>query len=115
MPLPPDGSLEGWAPAIGDGVSLDEVIDAAFDYRGNVTLERADGGSIVCYVSNRDARPYRRVLQYFDESGEGPFDLAYANVVAIRFTGKDTAAGNSYEDYQRRKAEERAREGGAPA
>src|SRR5437763_1792357 len=36
-------TLEGWAPEIGRGITLEEVIDRAFDYRGNVTVVKTDG------------------------------------------------------------------------
>ena len=82
------------------------MVDLAFDYRGNVTIDRAGGASVIVYVSNRDARAPRSFLDYFDVDGRGPFRLPYAEIANIRFTGKDTAQGNSYEAYQRRKAAE---------
>ena len=36
-------SLEGWAPEIGPELTIEQVIDYAFDYRGNTTLVLADG------------------------------------------------------------------------
>ena len=45
-----EASLEGWTP--GPDVSLTEVIERAFDYRGNITLERRDGSEIVGYLFN---------------------------------------------------------------
>ena len=102
-------SLEGWDPAQDGAVDVPAVVDLAFDYRGNVTIDRADGASVGGYVANRDARAARPFLDYFDLEGRGPFRLAYAEVANIRFTGKDTAKGNSYEAYQRRKAAEAGR------
>ena len=42
-------SLEGWVPEIGPGLSLAEVVDKAFDYRGNITVVRADGSETEGY------------------------------------------------------------------
>ena len=106
---PPDAdepSLEGWDPSQDGAVDVPAVVDLAFDYRGNVTIERADGASVAGYVSNRDARAARPFLDYFDLEGRGPIRILYADIANIRFTGKDTAKGNSYEAYQRRKAAE---------
>jgi len=35
---PPETCLEGWAPVTGVEASLAEIIERAFDYRGDVTV-----------------------------------------------------------------------------
>lgn len=97
--------LEGWEPVVGEGVSLEDVVDRAFDYRGDVTVVRRDGSEMVGYLFNRDAEAAEPFVQMFDRAGEGPFTIPYAEIRTIRFTGKDTAAGKSYEAWIRRKAE----------
>lgn len=104
-------SLEGWVP--GPEVSLAEVIDRAFDYRGNITVHLRDGGELTGYLFNRDARAREPFVQLFDTAGEGPITLRYADIRGIRFTGKDTAAGNSYAAWLERKAAAKAQ--GQPA
>ena len=99
------GPLEGWEPAVGVEVSLEEVVERAFDYRGDVTVVREDGTEVVGYLFNRNAEVTRRFVQMFDRAGEGPLTIPYAEIRTIRFTGKDTAAGKSYEAWLRRKAE----------
>ena len=99
------GSLEGWEPAIGVEVSLEEAVERAFDYRGDVTVVRQDGTEVVGYLFNRNAEVSRRVVQMFDRAGNGPLTIPYAEIRTIRFTGKDTAAGKSYEAWLRRKTE----------
>ena len=94
--------FEGWVPA--PDVALTDVIDRAFDYRGNVTVELRDGGEVSGYLSNRDARARDPFVQMFDLAGEGPVTIRYADIRTIRFTGKDTAAGNSYAAWLERKA-----------
>jgi hypothetical protein len=93
------------APAIGDEGPLRAVIDRAFDYRGDVTLVRCDGSEVVGYLFNRNAEAAQPFVQMFDGAGDGPFTIRYAEIRAIRFTGKDHAAGKSYEAWLRRKAE----------
>jgi len=97
-------SLEGWAPVIGVEATLDEVVDRAFDYRGDVTLVTASGRELVGYVYNRDRHAAQPHLQMFDAAGAS-HTFEYSEIRAIRFTGRDTAAGQSYEAWLRRKAE----------
>ncbi|HMH49054.1 MAG TPA: hypothetical protein VK548_02395, partial [Candidatus Acidoferrum sp.] len=76
-----------------------------FDYRGDVTVVRQDGAEIVGYLFNRNAEVSRRFVQMFDRAGDGPLTIPYGEIRSIRFTGKDTAAGKSYEAWLRRKTE----------
>ena len=100
-------SLEGWVP--GPDVPLGDVIERAFDYRGNVTVERSDGSEIVGYLFNRDSQAGEPFVQMFDAAGEGPITVPYAAIRTIRFTGKDSAAGNSYAAWLERKAAAKAK------
>ena len=106
MTTEPSPSLEGWVP--GPEVPLGEIIDRAFDYRGNVTVDLRDGGEVSGYLFNRDAHARQPFVQMFDTAGEGPITLRYADIRTIRFTGKDTAAGNSYAAWLERKAAAKA-------
>ena len=101
-------SLEGWVPQINDYTSLREVVDYAFDYRGNTTIVTRDGRELVGYIFNRDADAPEPFVQFFDEQGEGPFTLAFADIATIKFTGKDTAAGNSWKAWVERKEKGKA-------
>jgi hypothetical protein len=96
-------TLEGWTPEIGRGITLDEVIDRAFDYRGNVTVVRTDGTELEGYLFNRERAVAEPFVQMFDRAGDGPYDIRYADIRTVRFTGKDTAAGTSYAAWLRAK------------
>ena len=99
-----DGAkLEGWTPQIGPGLSLEEIVDKAFDYRGNVTVVRTDGSETEGYLFNRNADTALPFVQMFDVSGAGPHTISYREIRTIRFTGRDTAAGNSYAAWLRAK------------
>ena len=108
-------TLEGWAPEIGRGITLEEVIERAFDYRGNVTVIKADGARLEGYVFNRNRDVEVPFIQVFDRSGAGPFDIPYADIRTILFTGKDPAAGNSYAAWLRAKEASHQRPGTPPA
>jgi hypothetical protein len=96
-------SLEGWAPEPGGEASLEEIVEHAFDYRGDVTLVLADGREVTGYVYNRDRDADDPFLQIFLPSG-ARVTFRHAEVRAIRFTGKDTAAGKSYLAWLERKS-----------
>jgi hypothetical protein len=100
--MPEERSLEGWAPRVGGEVTLAQVIDLAFDYRGDVTVVLGDGRSLTGYVYNRDRDAADPYLMVFDPGGAS-HTVRYADVRTIRFTGRDTAAGASYEAWRQRK------------
>jgi len=96
-------SLEGWAPDIHDAATLAEVVDRAFDYRGDVTVLLDDGRELNGYLFNRNPDAAEPFVQMFEREGSGASSIPYARIRAIRFTGKDTAAGNSYAAWLRSK------------
>jgi len=106
----PERTLEGWTPAIRDAAHLAEVVDLAFDYRGDVTVTALHGALITGYLYNRNRDVPEPFVQVFDPAG-GSHTLRYAEIRAIAFTGKDTAAGKSWEAWRQRKAESAAKPG----
>jgi len=101
-------SLEGWVPEFGQYLTLAEVVEFAFDYRGNTTIVKADGQEVVGYIFNRNSYGPEPFIEYFAENGEGPFTLRYSEITNVKFTGKDTAAGNSWKAWLERKEREKA-------
>ncbi len=97
-------TLEGWVPEIGESLTLAEVIDLAFDYRGNLTVVRIDGTEVEGYIFNRNAEGPEPFIQMFDLTGNGPLTILYAEIRNVTFTGKDPAAGNSWQAWRERKA-----------
>jgi len=94
-------TLEGGGPEASDGMTLGEIIDRAFDYRGNVTLVLTDGTQVSGYLFNRNDEVPEPFVQMFGENGDGPLTLSYAEIRTIRFTGRDMAAGNAYAAWLR--------------
>jgi len=92
---------EGWEPGPVEGEQLTEVIERAFDYRGDVTVVRRDGAELMGYLFNRNADGPRPFVQVFAAAGGDPVSIPYAEIRSIRFTGRDTAAGNSYAAWLR--------------
>jgi len=102
----PGQTLEGWTP--GPEVPLAEIVERAFDYRGNVTVVTTDGAELVGYLFNRNASVPDPFVQLYDTAGDGPITVPYAGIRTIRFTGKDPAAGNSYAAWLERKADRKS-------
>jgi hypothetical protein len=94
-------SLGGWDPGVVDGPELAFVVERAFDYRGDVTVVRRDGAEVVGYLFNRDVEARDPFVQMFARDGGEAVTIPYANIASIRFTGRDTAAGNSYAAWLR--------------
>ena len=78
-------------------------IEKAFDYRGDVTLSLKGGRSMVGFIFNREAKGSKRCPEAFLEimpSGTSEkLLIKYSEVSSIDFTGEDTAAGKSWEDW----------------
>ena len=101
-------TLEGWVPKLGEYLTVAEVIDLAFDYRGNTTVVKVDGTEVEGYIFNRNRDVPEPFIQIFDLVGNGPFKIPYSEIQTIRFTCKDTAAGNSWLAWLERKDKEKA-------
>ena len=99
--MPDERTLEGWDPGPLDGDAVTEVVEHAFDYRGDVTVVRRDGAELVGYLFNRDVDAGDPFVQMFPRDGGEAVTIPYAHIASIRFTGRDTAAGNSYAAWLR--------------
>ena len=107
-------TLEGWIPNLGEFLTLAEVIDQAFDYRGNTTVVKVDGTEVEGYIFNRNRDAPEPFIQLFDLAGDGPFKILYSEIENIKFTGKDTAAGNSWMAWIERRGKEKAEKAAPP-
>ena len=87
-----------------------EAVEVAFDYRGDVTVELATGEKVEGYIFNRASSASPPVLQLFPKNQPGTRVVPYAEIVAIAFTGEDTASGKSWETWVKKKESERKAE-----
>ena len=98
-----ESSFQGWVPNVGIEVTLEQVVDNAFDYRGDVSVDKVDGTTVVGYLFNRNAATAIPFLEVIELDTGNSLHLRYAQIRNIRFTGRDTAAGTSKEAWQRRR------------
>ncbi len=87
-----------------------EAVDLAFDYRGDVMLELRSGEQLTGYLFNREVGAHNPVIEVFPQDGAAPRRISYRDVVAIAFTGEDTANGKSWEAWVSKKASQRKAE-----
>jgi len=93
--------LEGWIPELASENDLREALEKAFDYRGDVTLTRRDGTRVEGYVFDRvsGATLSSSFVRVLPKTGGGRLKVAYSEILALAFTGRDTAAGKSWEAW----------------
>jgi hypothetical protein len=130
--------IEGWIPELATEAELREALEKAFDYRGDVTITRKDGSRVEGYVFDRRNGPTlaeslvriipKESVQSPQNSLESPqspqvsakegqtwasgtmqkISIPYSDVAALAFTGRDTAAGKSWEAWVRKYWEKKA-------
>lgn len=100
-----DTNLQGAAFDLTTASARRHAIDAAFDYRGDVTLFLASGHELVGYLFHRDWTRGEGVIEMFPADGGPAVRLLVHEVERIAFTGRDTAAGKSWEAWQKRAQE----------
>ena len=104
-------NLQGWIPQIATEADVRAVIEKAFDYRGDVTITRKDGSQVVGYLFDRRVGKTLQdsvIRLMVDKSSERPA-IAYSEIADIAFSGRDTAAGKSYEAWVKKYWEKRER------
>src|SRR5271154_7021280 len=109
-------NLQGWIPELATEADIRAVIEKAFDYRGDVTITRKNNNNkkaseIAGYLFDRRIGPTLEtsvVRLILATSNERP-QIPYSEIAAIAFTGRDTAAGKSYEAWVKKYWEKRAK------
>jgi hypothetical protein len=99
---------EGWDAPVETDEQRRAAIEVAFDYRGDVTLVTRDGRELVGYIYDRRLDGDRPVLRILLAAG-GRATVGYDEVARLRFTGRDTAAGTSWETWVRKYIEKKQR------
>jgi hypothetical protein len=95
--------LEGWIPDLASPEQLRAALEQAFDYRGDVLITLKDGSKIEGYVFDRRSGvtltdSFVRLLAKSDGQRVA---VSYADIAALAFTGRDMAAGKSWETWIR--------------
>ncbi|MGO9403694.1 MAG: hypothetical protein ACLPVW_09510 [Terriglobales bacterium] len=104
-------NLQGWIPQLATDADVRAVIEKAFDYRGDVTITRKNGAEVTGYLFDRriGSTLADSVVRLILASGKERPAIPYSEIAAIAFTGRDTAAGKSYEAWVKKYWEKRAK------
>jgi len=102
--------LEGWIPDLATEEECRIALEKAFDYRGDITITRKDGSKVEGYLfDRRNARTLTdSVVRLFPKNSNEKVSISYADIAALAFTGRDTAAGRSWEAWMKKYAEKKA-------
>ena len=102
--------LEGWIPQLASAEEIRVALEKAFDYRGDVTITRKDGSKIEGYLFDR--RTGRTLaessVRLYPKDSNQKLSISYADIAALAFTGRETAAGKSWEAWMKKYAEKKA-------
>ena len=102
--------LEGWVPELAAEEDVRQALEKAFDYRGDVTITRKDGSKVEGYVFDRRTGKTLAdsAVRLFPKDSDSKISIAYSDIAALCFSGRDTAAGKSFEAWVRKYWEKKA-------
>jgi hypothetical protein len=94
-------SVQGWVPKLATEEELRIALEKAFDYRGDVTLTLKDNSKIEGYIFDRmsGATLPTSFVRVLPKDSNQRVKIAYADIAALAFSGRDTAAGKSWEAW----------------
>jgi hypothetical protein len=92
-----------------DAAAFGAALEAARDFRGDVTLELLDGTQVEGFVYDRSqgTSAATRKVRMLPKDGGARRSFVEDSIAAVSFTGKDAAAGKTWENWVRRYAEKR--------
>jgi hypothetical protein len=102
--------LEGWVPTVAGEEELRQALEKAFDYRGDVAITRKDGSKVEGYIFDRRSGKTlaESVVRLYPKDSAQKVSVPYSEIAALAFSGRDTAAGKSWEAWVRKYWEKRS-------
>jgi transcriptional antiterminator Rof (Rho-off) len=102
--------LEGWIPSLANENDTRDALEKAFDYRGDVTLTLKDGRVVQGYVFDRRpaATLQESVVRIIPAGERTRVNVAYSDIAGLAFTGRDNAAGRTFDAWIRKYWEKKA-------
>jgi hypothetical protein len=103
-------NLEGWIPQLATHEEIRASLEKAFDYRGDITITLKSGEKIEGYIFDRRTGKSLAdsVVRLYPKSGNQKLSISYADIAALAFSGKDTAAGKTWEAWMKKYNEKKA-------
>lgn len=96
--------LQGWVPTLADEREIREALEKAFDYRGDVSITRKDGGKAEGYLyDRREGETLAASLVRILPADGGPRQsIPFSEIASLSFSGRDPAAGKNWEAWVRK-------------
>jgi hypothetical protein len=97
-------SVEGWVPQLATETELRDALEKAFDFRGDVAITKKDGSKIDGYIFDRvtGASLESSFVRVLPRDSNQRVKISYAEIAALSFSGRDPAAGKSWEAWVRK-------------
>ena len=94
-------TVQGWVPQLATEEELRVALEKAFDYRGDITLTLKDNTKIEGYLFDRIAGGTltNSFVRIIPKDAPQKLKIAYAQIASLAFSGRDTAAGKSWEAW----------------
>jgi hypothetical protein len=105
-------NLQGWIPSLATDEEIRAALEKAFDYRGDLTLTLKNGRQIEGYLFDRRAESSRLdqcFVRIIPKDQANKVSVLYSDIAALAFSGKDTAAGKSFEAWVKKYKEKKER------
>lgn len=104
-------NLEGAIPSLASEAEIREALEKAFDYRGDVSITLKDGREIEGYVFDRRSEGPALAdcaVRLFPKNSTEKLKVPYSEIARLVFSGRDTAAGKSFETWVKKYREKKA-------
>jgi len=97
-------------PELASDEEVRQALEKAFDYRGDVTITRKDGNKVEGYIFDRRTGKTLAdsAVRLFPKDADQKVSIPYSEIAALAFSGRDTAAGKSFEAWVRKYWEKKA-------
>ena len=102
--------LQGTIPSLATDEEKRLAFEKAFDYRGDVTLTLTDGCVINGYVFDRriGSTLGESAVRVIPTGERTKLAIPYSEISALTFSGRDTAAGKSFEAWVKKYNEKKS-------
>lgn len=93
--------LEGSVPDLASPEDLRAALEQAFDYRGDVLIRLKNGSQVEGYVFDRHTGNTldNSFVRLLPKNGNAKLSIRYSDIAALAFTGRDMAAGKSWQAW----------------
>ncbi len=100
---------EGEVPSLATAQERQAAFDQAFDYRGDITITTKDGKKLEGYIFDRRSNVPEPFVRMIPKDSDDRVNIKYSDITSLVFSGKDTAAGKSWETWIKKYVEKKAK------